>query len=182
MNLPSRARFRAKQTPLLPEAPRPKSCNLDRLRNGRSRYSTKTFSRRIPQTTRNQLAGWSDLTGDLIKSRVPPVPRPPRRRDRGSGLSSTRGDRGNRGDSPGIAHPLGQLPASLPGCPLRFDLHGSTHARLIVAKARPLPPGSPRIGLRPWGGNPPVARPALDGPGCDGWIAASPQTSLAPKR
>jgi len=46
---------------------------------------------------------------------------------------------GDRGCSVAVAHPLGQLPASLAGRPLPFDLHGSARTRLIVAIARPLP-------------------------------------------
>lgn len=38
-----------------------------------------------------------------------------------------------------IAHPLGQLPASLPCRPFRFNLYGSEYACFIVPKARPLP-------------------------------------------
>ena len=49
------------------------------------------------------------------------------------------GDRGSREAGLEVAHPLGQLPASLSGGPFRFDLHDSPQAGLIVAKARPLP-------------------------------------------
>ena len=61
-----------------------------------------------------------------MKSGVPPIPRPPRRRNRGTGTEWP------------VAHPPVQLPTSLAGSPLRFDfyvrslgfdLQGSAHAR-----------------------------------------------------
>jgi hypothetical protein len=66
--------------------------------------------------------GWPRSQGNLIQVEGAPGP-------------SLLGTGGARRIGPAIAHPLGQLPASLAGCPLRFDLHGSAHAGFIVAEA-----------------------------------------------